>query len=351
MFSTYLADPAVVAVCSQESFIRQMLEVEIALAAAQAPLGIIPAQAATTIATTLTGLTISPESLAEGTGLNGVPIIPLLALARAALPESVREYLHVGATSQDILDTAQVLLCKEAILMLEGRIQQVLRALAELEIQYGYIALMGRTRTQQALPIRFGDKISSWRNPLGRHLERLEQLKPRLLVVQLGGPVGNRAALGQHGQAVAVALAAGLGLGYADSWHTQRDGFAEFANWLALVSGTLGKLGQDVLILGQTEIGEVIENRHGGGKSSSMPHKNNPILSEALVVLARQNAQLAALQLQTLVHGNERDATAWMLEWENLPRMMVNTATALRHTLSITQTVGINQAAMTANIH
>ena len=134
----------------------------------------------------------------------------------------------------------------------------------------------------------------------------------------------------------------GLNLAVAEPWHIQRDGFAEFTNWRALVSGTLGKLGQDVLIMGQTEIGEVVENATGGGKSSAMPHKNNPVLSEALVALARQNAQFAALQLQSLVHGNERDATAWLLEWENLPRMIITTATALNHAVSVTKTINVN---------
>ena len=326
-----------------------MLAFEIGLAAAQGQLGIIPPEAATSIAETLAGMTISPELLAEGTLQNGVPTIPLLALAKQHLPDSAKEYLHRGATSQDVMDTAQVLIISDAVAVLEDRIQQLHTRLNDLQTRYGDIPMMGRTRTQQALPITFGQKIDTWRNPLSRHLERLNQLKPRLLLVQLGGAVGNNSALGDQGKDVAQALANELKLGYATPWHTQRDGFAEFANWLALLTGTLGKLGQDVLILGQTEFGEVVENVAGGGKSSAMPHKNNPVLSEALVVLARQNAQFAALQLQSLVHGNERDATAWMLEWENLPRMMLNAGTALHHALSITQTIGVDAEAMKQN--
>lgn len=341
MYSLYLADPEIAQLCSPEHFIRQMLSFEVALATAQGKVGFIPAEAATIIARTLPGLAISPESLAGGTRQNGVPTIPLLAMVRDALPESARSHLHQGATSQDVMDTTQVLIINEIVDVLEVRIHQLLVNLDELTVRFGHVSVMGRTRTQQALPIVFGQKIASWRMPLVRHLDRLAQLKPRVLVVQLGGAVGNLAAFGQQGQAIAQALANELGLGYAAPWHTQRDGFAEFANWLALVSGTLGKFGQDMLTMGQTEIGEVIENRSGGGKSSSMMHKNNPILSEALVMLARQNAQFAAIQLQSLVHSNERDATAWMLEWENLPRMMTTTGTSLCHTLSITKTMDV----------
>lgn len=341
MYSTYLADPEIALRCSPEAMVRQMITFERALANAQAAVDFIPAEAAVAIAECLPNLTISPESLALGTLQNGVPTIPLLALIRAALPESARDYLHVGATSQDVIDTAMVLIISEIIVILEARTRQLLVNLAALDTRFGKVVVMGRTRTQQALPILFSQKIANWREPLVRHLDRLNQLKPRVLVVQLGGAVGNRAAYGEQGQAIALALAHELGLGYAEPWHTQRDGFAEWTNWLALLTGTLGKLGQDVLLMGQTEVGEVVENLGGGGKSSSMPHKNNPVLSEALVMLARQNAQFAAIQLQSLVHGNERDATTWMLEWENLPRMMTTAGTALAHALRVTQTLSV----------
>lgn len=350
MFSTYLSDPEIAQLCGPEAFIRQMLAFETELARVQGRLGIISEDAAFVIVQTLSTLTIAPEALADGTLKNGVPTLPLLALLREQLPESVWASLHLGATSQDVMDTAQVLLIKDSIPVLATRIGQLLNRLADLQRSYGHLPMMGRTRTQQALPILFGQKISSWQKPLHRHRQRLDQLTPRLLVVQLGGAVGNNSGLGQQAETVAQGLADALGLTYAPPWHTERDSFAEFGCWLALVTGTLGKLGQDVLIMGQTEIGEAVENKAGGGKSSAMPHKNNPVLSEALVVLARQNAQLAALQLQSLVHGNERDATAWMLEWENLPRMISNAATALRHALSITQTIGINEEAMQRNL-
>lgn len=211
--------------------------------------------------------------------------------------------------------------------------------------------MIGRTRTQQAVPILFGQKVATWASPLLRHLQRLQELKPRLLVVQLGGAAGNLSALGTNGLKISEALANELNLRFALPWHTQRDNFVEFTSWLALLSGSLGKIGADILVMSQTEINEVVENATGGGKSSTMPHKNNPVLSEALVVLARKNAQLAAIQLQAMLHANERDGSAWALEWENLPQMMVNTGTALSHALTISQHLKTNPEAMQRNLN
>ena len=145
-------------------------------------------------------------------------------------------------------------------------------------------------------------------------------------------------------------LANYLNLNYSNPWHTQRDNFAEWANWLAMVTGSLGKMAQDILIMSQTEINEIVENTEGGGKSSTMPHKNNPVLSEAIVVLGRQNATLAALQLQSMVHANERDGTAWALEWQNIPAMMTHCGTALNHALTISTHLKINEKQMLRNL-
>jgi 3-carboxy-cis,cis-muconate cycloisomerase len=175
-------------------------------------------------------------------------------------------------------------------------------------------------------------------------------MRPRLLVAQFGGAAGNLSALGSEGLKIFEALAKQLDLNFSLPWHTQRDNFAEFTNWLAMLSGSLGKMGQDILLMSQTEINEVIENATGGGKSSTMPHKNNPILSEALVVLAKKNANFAFIQLQSMIHGNERDGTAWLLEWENLPKMMLNTGTALNHALTISKNLKVNTEAMQKNL-
>jgi 3-carboxy-cis,cis-muconate cycloisomerase len=351
MFSKYLHDPSLAMICSDEHFIRKMLDFEIALAKVQAKLGIIPQDAAKSIEESLKTLQISPESLAEGTLQNGIPTITLIHIAKKSLPENAKDYLHWGATSQDVIDTAQVLVIKEVIEIFKKRIQELLQNLALVIENQGNTPMIGRTRTQQAVPILFGQKVANWANPLIRHLERLAQMKPRLLVAQLGGAAGNLSVLGNDGLKISESLAHELDLNSSLPWHTQRDNFIEFTNWLAMLNGSLGKMGQDILLMSQTEINEVIENAAGGGKSSTMPHKNNPVLSEVLVVLAKKNAQFASIQLQSMIHGNERDGTAWLLEWENLPNMMLNAGTALNHALTISKNLKVNTQAMQKNIN
>ena len=347
----YLTNPQIAQLTSEENFIQKMLNFEMALAKVQGELGIIPKEAAHAIVENLQDLKIQPEALAEGTLQNGIPTITLLAIAKKSLPAFAQDYLHWGATSQDVMDTAQVLLVREVAKVIEKRIQELLQNLALLIQNQGDTPMISRTRTQQAVPILFGQKVATWASPLVRHLQRLQELKPRLLVVQLGGAAGNLSALGNDGLSISKALADELNLGFALPWHTQRDNFAEFASWLALLSGSLGKMGQDILVMSQTEINEVVENAAGGGKSSTMPHKNNPILSEALVMLARKNTQLTAIQLQAMLHTNERDGSAWALEWDNLPQMMVNTGTALSHALTISQHLKTNPEAMQRNLN
>jgi 3-carboxy-cis,cis-muconate cycloisomerase len=350
MFSKYLNNPTVAHLCSDQMLVGKMLHFEIALAKVQANLKIIPQAAAEAIEQGLTELLIAPEALAEGTLQNGIPTIALIAIAKKVLPDLAKDYLHWGATSQDVMDTALVLILKDVIVVLEKNIRQILKNIAQHIEHHGQLPTIGRTRTQQAVPILMGQKLANWASPLVRHLERLQELKPRLLVVQFGGAAGNLSALGADGLKVAEALAKELNLRFVLPWHTQRDNLSEFTNWLAMVSGSLGKMGQDILLMAQTEINEIAENGTSGGKSSTMPHKNNPILSEALVVLARKNAQLAAIQLQAMIHANERDGAAWALEWENIPQMIQNTGTALGHALTITDNLQFNEIAIKKNL-
>jgi 3-carboxy-cis,cis-muconate cycloisomerase len=187
--------------------------------------------------------------------------------------------------------------------------------------------LTGITRMQSALPIRVSDRIASWRRPLERHRGRLVEQGERLFVVQFGGAVGTLDRLGERAGDVRRALAAKLGLADGPQWHVQRDALAEFAGWLSLVTASLGKFGQDVALM--AAIGGEIE-LSGGGGSSAMPHKQNPVKAEALVALARFNAaQLSAVH-GALVHEMERSGAAWTLEWLTLPQMAAATAGALR---------------------
>jgi 3-carboxy-cis,cis-muconate cycloisomerase len=349
IFSKYLGDGQMLQLVSDDALINKMLQFEMALAKAQSIIGIIPVAAADEINNVLTQLKINPAGLAAGTLQNGIPVIGFLNLAKEKLSDDAKKHLHYGATSQDVMDTAQVLIIRDAVNLIEERIILVIENLAKLLKQYGEIPCMAHTRGQQAIPITFAVKINAWLQPLQRQLQRLTEFKKRILTVQLGGAAGTLAVYPDKAEELITALAKELKLHPAKQWHTQRDNFCEFTNWLAMLTGILGKIGADILVMTQTEINEVQEN-DDGGKSSAMPHKNNPVLSEALVALARLNATLQAQQLQSMVHVNERDATAWILEWNAIPQMLINTGTSLNHAISIGTTIKVNTAAMQQNI-
>ena len=259
---------------------------------------------------------------------DGVVIPGLVKQLRAAVGAPHADAVHRGATSQDIIDTGLVLRLKQAVTLLEARLADLIASLDALRDRDGAKPLMAHTRMQVALPFTAADKIETWVAPLRRHAGRLAEIKPRLLVLQLGGPVGTRAELGDHATAVATAMAVRLGLGAAPPWHAQRDGIAEFGAWLSLVSGTLGKIGQDVALLAQNEVAAV--KLAGGGQSSAMAHKQNPVGAEVLVALARFNAGLLGTLHGALVHENERSGAAWTLEWMVLPQLVVATGASLR---------------------
>jgi len=302
-----------------------MLAFEAALAAAQAECGLIPDAAAAAIAAACARFEPDWGRLRDGMARDGVTGPTFVAGLRDRLDEQHRPWLHFGTTSQDVTDSSLTLRLKPAVAEFGTRLAAVIASLDALAAQ-GEVALMGRTRMQRASPITAADKLAAWTRPLRRHRQRLAELSPRLLVVQFGGPVGVR---GEHGDAVATGLAARLGLGDAPCWHTARDTIAEFGNWLATLCGLLGKIGQDVALLAQNEVGAV--RLASGGASSAMPHKSNPIAAETLVALARYAAAQSGALGQALVAENERSGAAWTLEWMLLPPLVVATAAALRH--------------------
>ena len=349
MFEPLLGDAEVGAVLGDQARARAMVAVEIALANVEARLGVIDSAAAEAIEAALTGFAPDLPDLTRGTAAAGVPVPALVAQLRKQVGGDAAAFVHWGATSQDILDTALVLQLREALPLLERRLDATIAVLARLADEHRATPIIGRTRFQQAVPTTFGLKVAGWLAPLLRHRERLAELKPRLLVVQLGGAAGNLVAIGDRGVEVMAAFADELGLGCpAMPWHSQRDGFAELASWLALVTGSLGKLGQDVLLLAQNEVGEVREAEGGG--SSTMPQKSNPIRAEALVTLARRNATLVGGMHEAMLHAHERDGTSWQLEWLILPDMAGGAAAALAHADALARTVLVDADRMAANI-
>lgn len=308
------------------------LRFEQALAAAEAAEGLMSQEAAAAVR----NVAFAPDlaALAAATVKDGVPIPEFVRQLRAAVGAPYAPHVHKGATSQDVVDTGLVLRLTAVLEVLKARLMALEAALDRLSERFGRHRLMGRTRMQDALPITVAARIETWSQPLARHRDRLDDLRPRLLVLQFGGAVGTLDALGDKGPAVAARLAESLGLGLPPrSWHTQRDALAEFAGWLSLVSGGLGKLGADVALMAQTGIGDI--EIEGGGASSAMPHKHNPVSAETLTALARYNATLLPAMHHALVAEQERSGAAWTLEWLTLPQMAVTTGAALRTAMAL----------------
>ena len=350
IYSKYLSNEKMVAVVSDESLIEKMLRFEAGLAKAQQKLGIIPSFAAESIINAVNKVKIKPADLAEGTLRDGIPVTSLLSIVRNQLVEDAKPYLHYGATSQDTLDTAQILIIMAGVDHLTTMWGELESKLRNLDSMYGSVKCMARTRGQLAAPISFGDRIRSWLEPFERLHDNWKVIAPRLLKVQLGGAVGDLSFFKPNGKALVDELASQLALNSATSWHVQRDSLAEFTNWLAMYSSVAGKMGADILVMSQNEIGEVEELAGGGGKSSAMPHKNNPVLSEALVALSKLNASLQSRILQGMVHSGERDATAWILEWETVRQMMIYTATSLSHATTISGSMKVHTEVMENNV-
>ncbi|HXG51441.1 MAG TPA: 3-carboxy-cis,cis-muconate cycloisomerase [candidate division Zixibacteria bacterium] len=352
IFGPLFTDPDVAERLSDGAFVRALIEVEAALAAAEARVGVIPQSAAAEIAKAADEATIDPGALAEGTARSGFPVIGLVQRLRAAVGPDAAPYVHWGATTQDIMDTACVLQLRGVVGVLEKRLSELVEELAGLARRHRETVMAGRTHGQQALPVTLGLKAAAWLAPLVRHGERLREMAPRLLVLQFGGAAGTLAALGGKGLAVAEVLARELGLAEAAMpWHAQRDGFAEFAGWLSLLTGSLGKMAQDVVLLAQTEVGELAESADKGrGASSTMPQKSNPVASELVLAAARANAALLSAMHQAQIQEHERGTHGWQVEWLVLPQMALLTGGALRHALYLARNVRVDEARMRENI-
>jgi 3-carboxy-cis,cis-muconate cycloisomerase len=352
IFSPLFSDPEIEVVFSDEVFVRRMLDVETALAKVQGSLGIIPAETAVRIEAAAAELIIDYPAMQAGIEKAGVPVIELVRQLRNQAGKNAADYVHWGATTQDIMDTARVLQIRDALAIMEASLDGASQTLALLAGKHRETLMAGRTHSQQALPIPFGLKVAGWLAPLLRHQQRLDEMKPRLLVIQFGGAVGTLAALGEMGTAVQKALAAELNLNLLPMpWHTQRDNLAEFAGWLSLVSGSLAKMAQDIILLAQSEVGEVQESADSSrGGSSTMPQKRNPITSELIISAARTNASLLSAMHQALIQEHERGTHGWQMEWLTLPQMIGLTAVCLKKSQLVTDNLVVNEERMRQNV-
>jgi 3-carboxy-cis,cis-muconate cycloisomerase len=317
-------------VFSDLALISRYAEVEVALARAEARCGVIPADAAEEIARRTDVSALDFDLLRQETDVVGYPILPLVHQMVKQCGEAGR-YVHWGATTQDIMDTAVVLQIRAALQLIEADIAVLRDILADLSKRHRETPMAGRTHLQQALPITFGYKTAIWLAMFDRHAERLAQLKPRVLVGQFAGAAGTLASLGNKGFEVQRALCEELGLGVpVVTWHVARDGFAEALNFLALVTGSLGKIALDIMLMASTEFAEVYEPFvKGRGASSTMPQKRNPISSELMLAAAKGVRQHAGLMLDAMVQDFERATGPWHAEWMAIPESFVLTSGAL----------------------
>ncbi|RWR07362.1 3-carboxy-cis,cis-muconate cycloisomerase [Paenirhodobacter populi] len=321
------ADVELAALWSPEAQLAGMRAFEVAWSRALGRAGMADPAQAEVAAQAIAAMAFDMADLRAGTGTDGV-VVPHLVAQMKAAAGAAKGAVHKGATSQDVIDTALAMAMRDSLAVIDARLVELTGALEALDARFGKEPLMGRTRMQAATEITVHDRIAPWLLPLADHRARLAELRPRVAKVQIGGASGDRFALGDKADGIVAEVAAALDLVPAPrAWHAMRDGVAEFAAFLSLVTGTLGKMGQDVALMAQQGISEIALS--GGGGSSAMPHKQNPVLAELLVTLARFNAVQVSAMHQALVHEQERSGAAWALEWMVLPQMAQATGRAL----------------------
>ena len=351
LFRDAFGTPAMRAIFCDERYIAHCTRVEVALARVQGKLGVIPSDAAMAIEAAATTDGIDYAQLKHETDLVGYPIVGLVhQLAKQC--GDAGKFIHWGATTQDIMDMATVLQVRDAIVLIELDLTAIDIALTGLTTKHRNTVMAGRSHLQHALPITFGHKTAIWLSMIRRHRERLNQIKPRVLVGQFAGAAGTLASLGKDGMAVHDALMADLGLASPSiSWHVARDNLAEMVGLLALIAGSLAKIATDVMLMMQTEVGEVFEPFvEGRGSSSTMPQKRNPISCELILAAAKSVRQNAGLMLDALASDLERATGPWHLEWIALPEAFIASAGALGQARFMLEGLIVEPARMRHNL-
>lgn len=336
---------------SDGAWVQAMLDAEAALALAEADVGVIPSAAAEAIASACDASRFDPAALGRSARDGGNPVIPLVRALAGQVHGEDRSWVHWGATSQDILDTAAMLVARRSLDLIDGHVVGLADACAALAARHRGTVMVGRTLLQPALPITFGLKAAGWLAgclDAGRCLAAARER----LAIQLGGAAGTLASLGADGPAVAAAYAARLGLAEPPlPWHTARQRVAELAGALGIVAGTAAKVAMDVALLMQAEVGEAAEPaRRGRGGSSTMPQKRNPVGAAAAVAAARRAHALVPVILGALVAEHERALGGWQAEWEPLAELLALAGGAVARTQETVAGLEIHADAMAANL-
>jgi len=349
------ASPAMRAILADAARLQRMLDVQAALARAEATAGVIPAASVATIAAACTAELYDVAALGEAAVAAGnlaIPLVKALTAEVAKRDEAAARYVHWGATSQDIIDTALVLELRAAIDALMIDLDRAIVAFTGSAERHRQTAIAARTWLQHALPVPFGLKLAGYAAALARSRARLERLRGEALVLQFGGAAGTLAALGNNGLAVAERLAAELTLDVPDApWHSHRDRLAEIAAALAILAGTCGKIARDVTLLMQTDVAEAFEPAAPGrGGSSTMPQKRNPVGAVAAIAAVTVAPNLAATILNAQVHEHERAVGAWQAEWPTYPALALVTSGALHAVAEIAEGLTVDAERMRQNL-
>lgn len=355
LLAPMLSSAAMRAVCDDAAYLQHMLDFEAALARAEAATGVIPASAAGPIANACRAETFDIPTLAEAATRSGnlaIPLVKMLTADVAKADADAARYVHWGATSQDVIDTATMLTLRAAIDALLPDLDRAIAGFAKLARQHRDTAMVARTWLQHALPMPFGLKLAEYAAALHRSRTRLKQLRAKSLALQFGGAAGTLAALGDKGLVVAEKLAAELELPLPDApWHTHRDRIADAASVFAILAGSCGKIARDVSLLMQTDVAEAFEpSGEGRGGSSTMPHKRNPVAAATALAAASMAPNLVATIFAAQVQDHERSAGPWHAEWPTLPTLQLVTSGALAAIVDLAEGLEVDAARMRVNL-
>ncbi|WP_246708098.1 3-carboxy-cis,cis-muconate cycloisomerase [Bartonella sp. HY038] len=320
-------DTEIAAFFTKKAEIAAMVKVEFALAKAQEHYALITKEALAVIDDACQTFSPDLNGFAAAMAKDGVAVPELLRQLRQNIAPQFQKFLHLGATSQDIIDTGLMLRLSNILDIFEQRIKTLIALLADMQTQQGATPLMAHTRMQVALPFTVFDKIQQWKALLQDICADFGFYRQKILRLQLAGPIGNGMSFDGNVSQIANFMAKDLGLNLPHSWQSDRKPIIDAGHFLSLISGALGKIGQDIALLAQNEVGELV--LQGGGASSAMAHKHNPIAAETLVAIGRFNAGLMGALHQSMIHENERSGAAWTLEWLVLPQICQASGAAL----------------------
>ncbi len=351
-FKDLYGTPEMRAVFDDLTLLQKWLDYEAALARAEASLGLVPVEAAAEITRKARAELMDTDAIKQGVDKTVHPLVSLIWQLSEHCEGEAGRYVHWGATTQDVMDTAIVLQLKDAYPLFEKAVDDLIATAGELARKYRDTVMAGRTHGQQALPITFGFKVAVWVSELKRHRTRLAECKGRVLMGEFGGAVGTLASVSENGIEINARLMGELGLNVPEiAWHTARDNFAEFSTILSMVAATMGKIAHEIIDLQKLEFGEVEEPfEMGKVGSSTMPQKRNPMICEAILGLARLARTQATTAIDAMMHEHERDWSSFQMEWAYIPELCVMVHGALQLTLRVLDGLIVYPDNMTRNL-